>query len=86
MVRILYFAALRDRLRTESEELPLPAGVHDVGGLIASLRARGEPWERTLADEAHVLAAVNCTLAARTTTVRDGDEVALFPPITGGQA
>lgn len=84
MVEVLYFAQLRERLGMEREQLALAPGVHDVRSLIAALRQRGVPWVETLRDAAHVRVAVNCTMASAETPVADGDEVALFPPVTGG--
>jgi len=52
--------------------------------LIAALRQRGVPRAETLRDTAHVRVAVNCAMASAETPVVDGDEVALFPPVTGG--
>ena len=84
MVQILYFAQLRERLGMTREQLALASGVHDVRGLVATLRQRGAPWADTLRDAAQVRIAVNCTMASSETAVADGDEVAFFPPMTGG--
>jgi molybdopterin synthase sulfur carrier subunit len=84
MVQILYFAQLRERLGMEREQLALAPGINDVHSLVAALRQRGAPWGETLRDAAYVRVAVNCTMASAETPVADGDEVALFPPVTGG--
>lgn len=81
-VRILYFAALREALGLAREEFELPAGVDSVGSLRACLAARGEAWERLAAR--NVKAAVNQCMAGGDAPVRPGDEVAFFPPVTGG--
>lgn len=83
-MRILYFARLRERLGLEREQLTLAPDVRDVGGLLDCLRARGEHWAETLQDDARVRVAVNCQLASAATPIAEGDEVALFPPVTGG--
>ena len=57
---------------------------HDVAGLIAHLRARGGAWSEALAPGALVRVAVNQEMADAATHVNDGDEVAFFPPVTGG--
>jgi molybdopterin synthase sulfur carrier subunit len=62
----------------------LPAGVQDLEGLRAMLVARGGAWEQELAPSKPVRAAVNQTMAMGDTAVADGDEVAFFPPVTGG--
>jgi molybdopterin synthase sulfur carrier subunit len=83
MVKILYFAGLREALGQSSEQLTLPAGVGSVGELHAHLVARGGSWE-VLAKTKNLRAAVNQGMAAMDAPLRDGDEVAFFPPVTGG--
>ncbi len=83
-VRVLYFAALREQLGTAGEELELPAGVATVAALRSHLRGRGGAWERALAEGRLVRAAVNQDMAPPTSALRAGDEVAFFPPVTGG--
>lgn len=81
-VRILYFAALRESLGIASEDFQLPDGVGDVAGVRACLASRGGHWEKLSARS--VKAAVNQTMASGESPVRPGDEVAFFPPVTGG--
>jgi len=83
-IEVLYFARLREVFGREREQVDLPASVQDVAGLAAWLRSRGEPWERELASGKPVRIAVNQDMAAADTPVRNGDEVAFFPPVTGG--
>jgi len=84
MITVLYFARLRETLGTSAERLALPAGVRDLEGLRALLIARGGAWGEELAPHKPVRAAVNQAMAAGDTAVADGDEVAFFPPVTGG--
>ncbi|MDH3315795.1 MAG: molybdopterin converting factor subunit 1 [Betaproteobacteria bacterium] len=84
MITILYFARLREALEKESEELALPAEVRDLEGLRALLIGRGGAWEQELAPSKPVRAAVNQAMAHGNMPVADGDEVAFFPPVTGG--
>lgn len=84
MVTVLYFARLREALGRSSEQIALPAAVRDVEGLRALLVARGGEWERELAPGKPVRAAVNQAMAMGDVAVSDGDEVAFFPPVTGG--
>ncbi|MBL8534653.1 MAG: molybdopterin converting factor subunit 1 [Betaproteobacteria bacterium] len=84
MIHVLYFARLKESLGKDAERLELPAGVSDVAGLTAWLRARGGAWETELASGRLVRAAVNQDMAKGETPVRDGDEIAFFPPVTGG--
>jgi molybdopterin synthase sulfur carrier subunit len=62
----------------------LPAAVRDLEGLRALLVARGGEWEQELAPSRPVRAAVNQAMARGDTQVADGDEIAFFPPVTGG--
>ncbi len=83
-VHILYFAWLRDRLGLGQEQVVLPEGVTDIGGLRRWMRARGPLFEAVFAEGGRVRAAVNQDFAADDAPVRAGDEVAFFPPVTGG--
>jgi molybdopterin converting factor subunit 1 len=83
-VRILYFAWLRERVGVAEEDVALPAGVATLGALIDWLGARDERHARALADPRLVRAAVNQDFADRDAPLHAGDEVAFFPPVTGG--
>jgi molybdopterin synthase sulfur carrier subunit len=83
MVKILFFAGLREAVGTPFEELSLPAGVATVGGLRDHIAGRGEPW-LALTRTRNLRAAVNQAIAGVDAPVADGDEVAFFPPVTGG--
>lgn len=80
MIRVLYFARLRDRLGTAGEEIADLPGT--VGELLDRLTARGDDWAEALSGR--VLMAVNQEMADRDTPLADGDEVGFFPPVTGG--
>ncbi len=82
-LRVLYFAALRERLGVAEEVVDWPA----AGGTVAQLRDRlaarhGELAALFAAPDLKI--AVNQRYAAADTRIRPGDEVALFPPVTGG--
>ena len=83
-VTLLFFAALRERLGRPREELELPAGVTTVGALRDHLRARGGEWANVFAPNRAVRAAVNQDMAQPAATLKAGDEIAFFPPVTGG--
>jgi molybdopterin synthase sulfur carrier subunit len=83
-MRVLYFAWLRARIGKGEEEMALPAGVGDVAGLLAHLRGRGGGYAEALADLKVVRVAVNRDYVGPDHPLRDGDEVAIFPPVTGG--
>ena len=84
MITLLYFARLREALGTGREELALPAGIGTLGALRAHLAQRGEVWAKEMAAGRNLRAAVNQDIATADTAIKDGDEVAFFPPVTGG--
>lgn len=83
-MKILYFAWLREKTGTPEEDFTLPTGVTDVGGLVTFLKQRGAGFNDAFADEAVVRVAVNQEHVGLDCALSDGDEVAFFPPVTGG--
>jgi sulfur-carrier protein len=83
-VRLLYFAWLRSRIGCAEEEVALPPEVRDVAGLLDWLRSRGGGYAEALQNLAVVRVAVNQDYVGLEHPVREGDEVAIFPPVTGG--
>lgn len=84
MITVLYFARLREAVGRASEDVTVPPAVGSVGALRAHLIARGSPWSEALGAAGTVRVAVNQAMAHEDTAVQDGDEVAFFPPVTGG--
>lgn len=80
MLKILYFASLREAIGRSGEELALPAGCATVGDLRAFL---GE-HHPVLLSAKNLRVAVNQKMLGLDAPVADGDEVAFFPPVTGG--
>lgn len=83
-MRILYFAWLRAKVGVGAEEVDVPAEVGTVAELLAWLGARGGGHAEALADLSIVKVAVNQEFAGLDDPVSNSDEVALFPPVTGG--
>ncbi len=81
---ILYFAWLREKTGLSEESLTLPQNVRTVGGLITLLTARGPGYASAFATPGLVRAAVNQVFVKPDDAVAPGDEVAFFPPVTGG--
>ena len=81
-IKVLYFAGLREQLGTPGEDLD--ASPTTVAGLRTLLVARGGAWQSALAQGRALRVAVNQEMAQATTPVKPGDEVAFFPPVTGG--
>ena len=84
MIRLVYLARLRDTLGTAAESVEPPREVVTVRALLAWLSQRGGAWTLELAPGRAVRIAVNHDIAQGDTPIRAGDEVALFPPVTGG--
>jgi molybdopterin synthase sulfur carrier subunit len=83
-ITVLYFAWLRERAGLAQETIVLPAGVATVGDLINWLRERGPGHASAFAQPRLIRCAVNQEFAQPTVVLHDGDEVAFFPPVTGG--
>lgn len=81
-MRILYFASLRETLGCDQETLETSAS--SVESLIEQLSARGDVWAEQLQRNDRLQIAVNQALARRNTPLSPDDEVAFFPPVTGG--
>ncbi|MDH5356575.1 MAG: molybdopterin converting factor subunit 1 [Gammaproteobacteria bacterium] len=83
MIKIKYFARLSESLGVKSEELEY-AQANTAEDIIELLITRGEIWADAFSGDNKILVAVNQQMCERNSAVRDGDEVAFFPPVTGG--
>ncbi|QEX15689.1 molybdopterin synthase sulfur carrier subunit [Hypericibacter terrae] len=83
-MKLLYFALFRARIGCGEEELAPPAEVKTVGALVDWLAQRGPGYRAALADRKLVRVAVNQDYVDFDHPVAANDEVALFPPVTGG--
>lgn len=83
-LKVLYFARLRERLGVAEETVELPGGMGMLAMLLDVLRARGGVWAEELAAGKNFRVAVNQDMAGIEAPIEDGDEVAIFPPVTGG--
>lgn len=85
MIRVLFFASLRERLGEAETTLSPAPTLSSVADVRAALAGRTEGrWSDALSVEQHLLVAVNEIMATPDTPVQDGDVVAFFPPVTGG--
>ncbi|WP_417534731.1 molybdopterin converting factor subunit 1 [Marinobacterium stanieri] len=83
-MKVIYFARVREQLGVDEETLTCPAGVSTLAGLVDWLAAeRGAPWDKVL-QAPDLICAVNQEVVDRQVAVSDQDEVAFFPPVTGG--
>jgi sulfur-carrier protein len=83
-VTLLYFAWVRQQLGRGEETIDLPAGVSTIGDLAAHLRQRGGAFGEVFSDPKRLRAAVNQEHVGWDAAVHTEDEVAFFPPVTGG--
>jgi molybdopterin synthase sulfur carrier subunit len=83
-VKLLYFAWLRARIGHAEEQVSLPAEVRDVAGLLEWLRGRGPRYAEAFRDLSVIRVAVNQDYVGFEHPVRASDEIAIFPPVTGG--
>lgn len=83
-MKLLYFSWIRTTVGHDSEDLALPASIRSVSELLDWLETRGEAWQNVFCQRSRIRVAVNQAFAKPETPLKDGDEVALFPPVTGG--
>ncbi|SLN74464.1 molybdopterin converting factor subunit 1 [Oceanibacterium hippocampi] len=83
-MKLLYFAWIREKIGKAEEEIVLPAGVTTVSGLIDWLTARAPGYAAAFADRDIVRTAVNMEYVRGEHPLSESDEVAFFPPVTGG--
>ncbi len=84
MITLLYFARLREALGVDREQIDLPETAATLAALRSHLAKRGGAWAEEMAPARNLRAAVNQDVARSETPLKDGDEVAFFPPVTGG--
>lgn len=83
-LKLFYFASLREKLGVSQEEVVMPDSVRTVADARAWLCARGGIWAEALAPGRNLRAAVQQRMSAANAVLEDGNELAFFPPVTGG--
>lgn len=84
MAQLLYFSWVRERVGRSEETLPIPPGVDTVTDLITHLQTLGSGYQAAFAEPERVRIAVNQMHVQPDHPVTDQDEIAFFPPVTGG--
>ncbi|HEY5994917.1 MAG TPA: MoaD/ThiS family protein [Gallionellaceae bacterium] len=82
-IKLLYFGRPRENLRLSQENAELPLNTATVADLLGWLRRRGPDWAAEMTEN-RVRCAINQELGTPASPLRDGDEVAIFSPISGG--
>ena len=83
-IKVLYFARLKEAVNYSTEEIDLPADISTITGLKNFLSLRGETWANLFSGKQVIRAAINHALVDDLANIQAGDEVAFFPPVTGG--
>jgi len=81
---VRFFASVKEQLGKDMEEIEVPAGIGTVAALRTHLMKRGGDWQSVFSEKKLVRAAVNQEMAQAGAAIKAGDEVAFFPPVTGG--
>jgi len=84
VLRVRFFASVREALDTDELQLEWPAGGCDLDSLQDELCARGGAVWRDVLQRDNMIRAVNHSVVTGNPALSDGDEVAFFPPVTGG--
>ena len=84
MADILYFASLAETLGMKSEQVELSAECKTVADLVKLLSARGEPFDAAFGGSTRILVAINQEMSEPGAEIKNSDEIAFFPPVTGG--
>jgi molybdopterin synthase sulfur carrier subunit len=84
LITVLYFARLKESLNYSTEEIDLPVDVSSIVALKLYLAKRGEAWANLFNGQQTIRAAINHALVENDAVIKNGDEVAFFPPVTGG--
>ncbi len=83
IIKVCYFARFRERLGVSEEELSMPAS-STIEQVLEHLRQRGQPWAALFAPDQTVLVALNHAMVKKSCVLQQADELAFFPPVTGG--
>jgi len=84
MIQIRYFARYREMLGCEQEDLDFSERTLTVESVMTFLAARGDRWSDVFNGQQRILMAINQDMVDRDAVIKDGDEIAFFPPVTGG--
>lgn len=83
-MKLLYFAWVREHIGTAEEDISLPKSINDISALLAWLALQSDGHASALRDTQRLRIAVNQTYVKGTHSIQDSDEIAIFPPVTGG--
>ena len=84
MVKIFYFAWLRQKIGKNSENITLPDHVKNIADVIDYLCQQSDDYQILKTQNEVINIALNQTYRTSDASVKAGDELAFFPPVTGG--
>jgi molybdopterin synthase sulfur carrier subunit len=84
ILKIRYFAWVRERIGKPEEDVEVPAAVATIGELMVWLASRGEEYAHAFANPKVIRAAIDRTHVQPQAAIKDAGEIAFFPPMTGG--
>jgi molybdopterin converting factor subunit 1 len=84
MITVRYFASIREKMGKDQEQLAWSSALISVGAVLEHCRAMSDLHAEALHRRQPIRTALNQTLASLEAKVQDGDEIAFFPPVTGG--
>lgn len=83
-VNILYFASFRERLKLDNETLELDDSIKNIDDLKQLLASRDNAWQDVFSADNNILISINQNMAKAHSLISNNDEIAFFPPVTGG--
>jgi len=83
-VSLLYFASFRERLKLENEMIEIDESIKNIADLKQLLASRKNAWEDVFSADKNVLVSINQNMAKTHSPITHNDEIAFFPPVTGG--
>lgn len=83
-IKVLYFARIKEAVSYSTEDIVLPDDISTITALKHFLAKRGDVWANLFNAKQTIRAAINHELVDNMASIKSGDEVAFFPPVTGG--
>ena len=83
-LELRFFASLREALGVPQESITIPMEVKTIADLRSYLAQRSDVWAEVLGNNKAIRCALNHQMVDADTPLKDGAEVAFFPPVTGG--